>query len=335
MQKQIELKPIKESTRDYEVLETQIRDLFKKTIFLPMLEPLGIEKKILYNSIEHEALLQAIRLGRVTFNEGVFSGRFNSSVSRDLKILGARWDRKSGTFRISQKDLPIQVRAVISTSEYAFMHRLQKIDEKLAQLVPEEIAEKLKCENIFDRLLFKTEKDFKSSVSKIGISPTLSDESRKKIASEWETNMRFWVKKFTEDEILKLRHQVKDSFFKGDRYGSAVKMIQDSFQVSANKAKFLARQETHLLMTQYKQSRYVEAGVKSYRWRCVKMPHDRSPGEHVKGNVRYSHGQLDGKVFSWDNPPVTSEPGAKNQRRNNPGQDYNCRCFAIPIVQFK
>ncbi len=38
------------------------------------------------------------------------------------------------------------------------------------------------------------------------------------------------------------------------------------------------------------------------------------------GNVRSSHAANDGKVFAWDNPPATG----------NPGDDYGCRCWAEP-----
>lgn len=37
--------------------------------------------------------------------------------------------------------------------------------------------------------------------------------------------------------------------------------------------------------------------------------------------VRESHAANDGQVFEWDNPPGTG----------NPGEDYNCRCYAEPL----
>lgn len=38
------------------------------------------------------------------------------------------------------------------------------------------------------------------------------------------------------------------------------------------------------------------------------------------GKVRASHAANAGKIFSWENPPPTG----------NPGEDYNCRCWAEP-----
>ena len=37
-----------------------------------------------------------------------------------------------------------------------------------------------------------------------------------------------------------------------------------------------------------------------------------------------------GEVFKFSNPPIDSPNGS----RHNPGQNYNCRCIAIPVVKF-
>ncbi|MFO1242541.1 MAG: phage minor head protein [Rickettsiales bacterium] len=43
------------------------------------------------------------------------------------------------------------------------------------------------------------------------------------------------------------------------------------------------------------------------------------------GKVRASHAENNGKIFAWDNPPPTG----------NPGEDYGCRCVAEPYVEGK
>ena len=164
------------------------------------------------------------------------------------------------------------------------------------------------------------------SIKNITVGPQLTKEQAARIADEWQTNMKLWVKDFTEKEILKLRKDVKSSVFTGNRYESMVSKIQKSYGVSANKAKFLARQETSLLMTKFKETRYKDVGVNEYEWRCVAGSKNHP--------VRPAHKKLEGLRFSWDNPPITTAPG-EPVRRNNPGQDYNCRCFAKPIVRFK
>lgn len=320
--KTIELRPIKESTEDYEEIERKIIELFKKEIYFPLLKTIGLKQKTLKNEINE--LEEAIRSGRILFSQGQFSGRFNSTISKELKNLGAKWDRKSNTFKIPLVDLPMSVRGTISVSEARFREKIGEIDNKLAQIVPEEVAKNLHISKQFDSTLWKVQKEFDKSVKNITVAPQLSEEGRKRVADEWQNNMRLWIKKFTEKEIIELRKSIQENVYKGNRYEDMIKVIQDSYGVTQRKAKFLARQETNLLMAQYKQTKYVEAGVNQYKWGCVKMPHQPSPkAPYIPHEVRYSHGILEGKIFSWNDPPITTAPG-EPVRRNNPGQDYNC-----------
>ena len=207
--------------------------------------------------------------------------------------------------------------------EIRFQEKIAGIDRKLAQILPEELAGKLKTEHLFDRTLWRVESDFQRSVRGITIAPKLTKEQARRISTEWATNMQLWVSDFTKKEILELRENMQKTVFTGNRYGSAVKAIQDSYGVTLDKAKFLARQETNLLMAKYKQTRYQEAGVDYYKWGCVAGSKNHP--------VRPMHKVLEGKIFRWDSPPIVDKLG----NRKNPKQDYNCRCFARPMIGFK
>jgi len=104
----------------------------------------------------------------------------------------------------------------------------------------------------------------------------------------------------------------------GQRANNIVKLIQANYNTSLNKAKFLARQETSLLMSSMREQRYKDAGITRYKW---STSHDE--------RVRPLHKRVNGQVFSWDNPPIVGELG----EALNPGEDYNCRCVAIPIIE--
>ena len=334
------LTPIKETTEDYEAIEKKIKQLFRKEIYLPLVRLLGESTKIINEKSSN--LLNAIKFGQIRFYRGTFSGRFNAQISKEIKALGARWDRKTGTWKISQSSLPYDVRNAILASDAHFQRKLDSIDKKLSQILPEEIAEKLKISDLFDTALWKVEKNFYKTLKGITIVPSLSKEQRKVIADDWQNNMQLFIKDWTQKEIVELRRNMQESVFSGNRYESAIKTISDSYDVSINKAKFLARQETGLLMSKFKEVRYKDAGVKKFIWTCVKMPHQPSPSApYVKGNVRYDHGILDGKIFSWDHPRELGkngrpDPNGENKpgSNKNPGEDYNCRCYAKPIVEF-
>lgn len=329
MPKTIELKPIKETTEDYDRIEARIMELLRKTIYVPIMKEIVLETntKVLNakRPLDDSVLWRAIRSGQIVFDQGRFRGKFSAAVSRELRSLGAKFDRKTSTYQIRLDKLPIPVRAAVASSEARFDKTVARIEERLGSILPAEVAEQLDVEKLFDKTLWRVNEDFKKSVKSITVAPDLTDEGRERISKEWQENLRLYIKNFTEKEVLELRARVKDTVFAGKRYESLVKTIQKSYGVSTNKAKFLARQETALMMAKFKEVRYQDAGVRLYKWQCVAGSKNHP--------VRPWHKALEGKIFSWQNPPVTTKPGDP-VRRNNPGQDYNCRCYPIPVVKF-
>lgn len=93
--------------------------------------------------------------------------------------------------------------------------------------------------------------------------------------------------------------------------------IQDSFGVSQSKADLLARDQTLSLNGQLTQIRQTNAGITQYVWTT-------SDDERV----RETHDDLEGSVQNWDSPPVVSEDG----RTGHPGEDFQCRCTAFPVL---
>ena len=175
------------------------------------------------------------------------------------------------------------------------------------------------------------DKEFRKNVETITVQPAITDYEAKKISEEWQHNLERDIKGYNEKLVQDLRDKVKESYFSGDRYGSLIQGIQKSFGVTERKAEFLARNETNNLVAAYQGARYVEAGIPGYHWQAVSgtMAHP----------TRDRHGELSkmskrGKVFYWDKPPRTTEDG-QPARYNNPGQDFNCRCSAIPVYQGK
>lgn len=322
MKKHKELNPIFETTQDYEALEAHIRSVFREEIYLPLIKELKLKVFTLKNAndIPSNSVIDAIASGRITFYRGSFKGRFNSRISKELRGLGAKWDRKQGSWKLPQSSLPMSVRQAISASEETFKQKLGIINKRLAQILPEEIADKVQSLKLFDANLWKVDKDIHRTIKGITVAPKLTPERAKKISEEYTNNLRRYIKDFTSRETKSLRKDLQTKVFSGVRYEQVAKTIQKSYGVSADKAKFLARQETSLLMTTFKEARYSEAGVKEYKWVCV----TGSP----KHPVRPMHKALEGKIFAWDDPPITNANGGKN----NPGQDYNCRCYARPIV---
>ena len=322
------LPPIKESTEDYDAIEKKIRDHFKKEIYLPIIRELGARKTII-NSLGD--LLDAIRFGKIRFYRGSFRGQFSAATSRELKNIGAQWDRSSATWKLPSNEHPIEIKLAIQASRSNFEQKIAKIDKKLAA-----VGElKVDLTNLFDTALWKTDRKFKQNVKNISVAPQLTKEQRKTIAAEWQKNMDLFIKGFTEQEIIKLRKSLQETIFSGDRYESAIQTIMKSYDVSANKAKFLARQETGLLMSKFKEVRYKDIGINVYQWNCV--------AGTAKHPVRPDHKACNGKFFTWDGNYEVDKTGKKKvggqikpgaDHDCNPGEDYNCRCYSRPVIKF-
>lgn len=268
-------------------------------------------------------LVEAIASGQIQYVGAHFEGRFSSTLSRELRRLGAEWDRTHGWWKVPFRKLPYDLRIAIGTAK----SRFEKMNENLLSIThdlnPAKIAESAKLDALFEKTLHKLQKQLRVTTRSVGVLPELTKEEAARIAREYTTNMQLYIQDWTEKEIIELRKNIKMNAFGGYRYEGMVKTIQDRYGVSVNKARFLARQETSLLMVKFKQSRYQSVGANEYKWSCV----NGSP----KHPVRPMHKRLDGKIFSWNNPPIVDEHG----NRKNPGQDYGCRCDAIPIVRFK
>ncbi len=326
--KTLALKPVRERPEYFDAIEKAIRLFFKKQFYQPLMEDLGAKSTQLQNSMDD--LWQAIASGQIHYVGNRFEGKFDSAISKELKKLGAVWDRSRKAWSIPRSMLPADIGSAIQASYARFQKMAQRVDRKLEAVTPDELSGQLRLEGLFDTTLYRVNKDLEATLHGITVGPQLTDDQRRRIAAEYTENMQLYIRDFLEKEIKELRTAIAEHAYSGYRYESMIDTIRKSYGVSQRKAKFLARQETSLLMTKFKQVRYQEAGVNDYRWSCVKMPHDKSPEQHTPGNVRYYHGLLDGKVFKWDNPPAVDAKGNKK----NPGQDYNCRCAAIPIVRF-
>lgn len=317
------LPAIVEKAEDFEPLEKEIIRAFRKVLYHPILALLDRKPSQLRNA-KPDALREALESGRITFYRGAFRGSFSAQISKRLRELGATWDKGTSSYRLEASQLPQEIRQAVMASQAEFERVTERIDRALRQNLPAEIAGKVDSQPLFDKALWKIDRKVDNTLEAIALLPKLTPERRSKIADEWRDNLDLWIKDFAAEEIPRLRDQIQKHVLSGGRYEDIVGTLRESFGVTERKARFLARQETGLLMAKFKETRYTEAGVDEYQWQCVAG----SPAHPV----RPSHKILDGKIFRWDDPPITTAPD-EPVRRCNPGEDFNCRCGARPVVR--
>lgn len=311
-----QLKPVKQQPSFFDQIEEEILKIFRREIYLPLLREL--EPHTVVNS--KDDLLKAIQDGKITFHRGKFTGKFNATLSKELKKLGAKWSEDG--FKLALIDIPYDVKAAISTSVTAYSRLVTKLDSMLSKILPAKISEQIKLTDLFEKTLWKMNADIKDTMKGLTVQPKLTPEQNRKIAEGYTDNLDKYIQKFTDEQIQELRGKIKKNVLAGTRYEGIVGTIKSSYGVSERKAKFLARQETSLMLAKFKEVRYTSAGVVEYKWTNV-----AGSAAHP---VRPMHKELNGTIQRWDKPPVTDTKGS----RNNPGEDYNCRCYAIPLVKF-
>ncbi|KVT68913.1 phage minor head protein [Burkholderia ubonensis] len=97
------------------------------------------------------------------------------------------------------------------------------------------------------------------------------------------------------------------------------KAIQESGQVAKSRADLIARTEVSRAATSLTEARARSVGSTHYIW--------RTSGD---SDVRAGHRAMEGKVCAWDEPPEVEENG--KYMRFHPGQIWNCRCWAEPVI---
>ena len=95
--------------------------------------------------------------------------------------------------------------------------------------------------------------------------------------------------------------------------------IRSEVSTTPAKAALLARDQVLKLNGAVTAARHQAAGITQYVWRTSKDE-----------RVRETHRALEGKRFTYGHPPVVDP---KTGRRDEPGQDYQCRCTAEPVIE--
>ncbi len=129
------------------------------------------------------------------------------------------------------------------------------------------------------------------------------------------------IKSIPKDTMAEMKVIVKEGFRGGRTITAILKDIQDTYGVKKRSARLIARDQLSKLNGELAKEQQQDAGVEEYIWRSV--------GD---SRVRERHRELDGKRFRWDDPPIVD---TKSGRRGHPGEDFQCRCIAIPVFNIK
>lgn len=312
------LKPIYDHDRYSAPIARAIFAVLFAEIFKPLFEILNIPEG--RANAPTTKLAAALRGGRLQYVDGFFIGPLNAGISKELRGLGARYNKTRKAYTLERSALPQDIVIAISEGNILAKDQLNKVQDFLYAIE----GRKLKMPDLepyFVDTLAGLSKQFQSTTKKITarefeipLDPRLADE----LKEAYTINLEKYIQNWQDEQILRLRQKVARNVEKGFRSENLVFDIISERGVSLRKAQFLARQETSLMVSKYREIRYEDIGVRRYMWSTSR-----------DSRVRHDHRELQGEIFRFDQPPVTDQA---TMARNNPGEDYNCRCVAIPVL---
>ena len=121
-----------------------------------------------------------------------------------------------------------------------------------------------------------------------------------------------------------MKNVILEGYTQGKPIREIQRDIQKKFGSSKRDAELLARDQISTLSSQITRFQQTDAGINEYTWSTSR-----------DSRVRDCHKSLDGKSFSWDDAPemwyITKSRGKVfTGRKCHPGEDYCCRCVALP-----
>lgn len=292
----------------YADVEKRIKDYFYQSFFAPLLDDLPVSPRL---NASTNALTAAITSGRVVYKDGVFTGTFNASISRELSAFAA-FDRRSRSWK-GRPPANILGASIAANDKRARL--IADINKKIDAL-EERVDETIKTLSFSTDLpLFAMNEEISGS---LGVEPRLDERMAERLRKDYNESQKLNIKNWAPEQTARLRDMV-EKYQTSESNEALTDIIMREWNVSANKAAFLARQETSLFFSKFSMNRASNAGVRRYRW---STSHDE--------RVRVSHKELNGTIHSVDDPPIVDP---KTGRRAHPGEDFNCRCAAIWVLE--
>jgi len=104
--------------------------------------------------------------------------------------------------------------------------------------------------------------------------------------------------------------------------------IEERFGVAERHARLIARDQIGKLYADVNHHRQRKLGIRRFVWRTVRDERVRGNPDGKYPNALPSHYDLEGQIFSYDDPP---QPEGADEPIL-PGEDYQCRCYAEPVL---
>lgn len=164
--------------------------------------------------------------------------------------------------------------------------------------------------------------DLSSIIEKEALSDTLA------VAVQKNVNLITSIKN---DFINDIGSNVFTNYKKGFRHSELINEIRARGNVSYSRAKLIARDQTAKINADFEEERNKKLGFDIYRWKGTGDERERD-----------SHVVLNNMLCKYSDSTVYSDDEGKTWKKRKTiggyigkcGEDYQCRCLAIPYIKF-
>lgn len=271
-------------------------------------------------------LIEALNAGLIYYQDGAFYSsrvKFSNEIAKELEGIGAKYSKYRKAYVIDKSKLPIETLWAIDTAKAVTAQKVSTIQAYLTYQLGRlgDLEKKLVFDEAVNQIMLDLQKRLYNNAKKQKIeliTPKLTEFRRNEIAKRYTENLDFWIKDWLPQDIIKMRETVGQMAINGKSRKDIENYIVKEFGKDQRKARFLARNESAIATTSYLQAKYKDEGFTHYKWIT-----------NLDGRERESHRELNGKVFSFDNPPIIDE---RTGQRGLPAETYNCRCLMSPVI---
>lgn len=317
------IKPIIDKQSYFRLMTNALFDYWRAGIYIPLLQILHNKRYVAYNS--KDELLEALESGVVYYDNRAqgfrATKRFNNKVAKRLEDMGAKFNARQKCYKISFDKLPTSLLVAIAQSDAQFSKRIELIRAFLTEVEGniELITESMVFDDQLSTVLSDAGQQIRQTVRRLHIiEPELSPMQRQVFIDKYTNNIRTKIKSWTPQQMQSMRQKIEKLVLDGFREDAVERLFLQENNKFASRAKFWARNETSLVLSEFKRQQYTAMGFTRFVWKTRK-----------DSTVRDDHRELESRIFSYDNPPIIDK---RTGQTGLPGQAYNCRCVAIPVV---
>lgn len=160
--------------------------------------------------------------------------------------------------------------------------------------------------------------EFESVLKSMQINAFGAERWYNEYSRQWIDENLALIKSIREDALRRIQSELREAISSTLERGVQTKLlanrIRDLSGVTEKRARLIARDQVGKLNGRLTEYRQRGAGIKEYRWSTSN-----------DSRVREAHAEREGQIFKWDKPPFDGHPG----------QPINCRCVALPVIDFK